>query len=80
MFEDHSGQNIAEAVVVDVLGNWGLDTLKLVATKTDSGSNFIAALNSFKWIRVSCFGHNLDLAIKHSMWIVSIELLINGVC
>ena len=65
MFEDHSGQNIAEAFV-DVLGNWDLDISKLVATTTDNGSNFVAAFNSLDWIRVSCFGHNLDLAI---IWI-----------
>ena len=35
MFADHRGQNIAEAIV-DVLENWGLDTLKLVATTTDN--------------------------------------------
>ena len=66
MFEDHSGQNIAEAIV-DVLGNWSLDTSKLVATTTDNGSNFVAAFNSSEWIRVSCFGHNLDLAINKSL-------------
>jgi len=52
MLEDHSGQNIAEAFV-DVLGNWDLNISKLVATTTDSGSNFVAAFNFLDWIRVT---------------------------
>lgn len=55
LFEDHSGQNIAEAIV-DVLQNWRLDSTKLVATTTDNGSNFVAAFNSLEWLRISCFG------------------------
>ena len=43
----HSSQNIAEAIV-DVLGNWGFDTSKLVATTTDNVSNLL--LLSTAWI------------------------------
>ena len=66
MFEDHSGQNIAEAFV-DVLGNWDLAISKLVATTTDNGSNVVAAFNSLDWIHVSCFCYNLDLAINKAL-------------
>ena len=61
MFEDHTGQNIADAVV-DILDNWNLEGSKLIATTTDNGSNF--AFKSLEWTRISCFGHNLDLAVN----------------
>ena len=35
----------------------------LVAATTDNGSNMIAAFNILNLFRLSCFGHNLDLAI-----------------
>ena len=42
MFADHTGQNIADAVL-DIFDNWQLSTDKLVAATTDSGSNIVAA-------------------------------------
>lgn len=63
LFADHTGTNLSEALQ-EVLSNWGLDPAKLVATTTDNGSNFIAAFSYLEWRRVSCFGHNLDLAIS----------------
>ena len=61
-YEDHTGENIA-AALQDILENWNLSTEKLIATTTDNGSNYIAAFNSLGWTRVSCFGHNLNLAV-----------------
>ena len=55
LFQDHSGQNISEAIL-DVFDNWSLDATELVATTTDNGSNFVAAFNSLEWPRISCFG------------------------
>ena len=46
--------------------NCGLSTENLVAFITDSGSNVIAAFNFSGLLQISCFGHNLDLAIKKS--------------
>ena len=63
LFADHTSTNLSEALQ-EVLSNWGLDTAKLVATTTDNGSNFITAFSYLEWRRVSCFGHNLDLAIS----------------
>ena len=42
VFEDHTGQNLAETVL-DIHGNWELQSEQLVCTTTDNGSNFIAA-------------------------------------
>ena len=66
MFVDHTGKNIADAVS-DIFDNWGLSTENVVAFTTDSGSNVISAFNSLNLLRISCFGHNLDLAIKKSL-------------
>ena len=66
LFEDHTGQNIAEAFQ-DILANWSLTPDNLVATTTDNGSNFVSALQILDWTRLSCFGHNLDLAINKSL-------------
>ena len=63
---DHTGQNIAEAIT-DILDNWELPPDKLVATTTDNGLNVISAFSGLGWLRVSCFGHNLDLAINRGI-------------
>ena len=39
----------------------------LIATTTDNGSNFLSAFRTLDWCRISCFGHNLDLAISKSL-------------
>ena len=66
LFQDHSGQNISEAIL-DVFDNRSLDATELVATTTDNGSNFVAAFNSLEWPHISCFGHNLHLAINKAV-------------
>ena len=66
LYTDHTGQNIADAVT-DILENWGLHTDGLIATTTDSGSNVVAAFRILDLLRISCFGHNLDLAIKKGL-------------
>ena len=68
MYEDHTGQNLADAVT-DVLGNWDLRVDQIVATTTDNAANIIAAFNLLGMLRLSCFGHNLDLAINKSLQI-----------
>ena len=72
IFVDHTGQNIADAVM-DIFDNWQLSTDKLVAATTDNGSNIVAAFNTLNLLRISCFGHNLDLAIKKGLNITQIQ-------
>ena len=66
MFADHTGENIADAIL-DIFDNWQLSKDKLVATTTDSGANMVAAFNNLNLLQISCFGHNLDLAIKKAL-------------
>ena len=53
--------------MTDVLANWDLNLDQIVATTTDNAANIIAAFNSLGLLRLSCFGHNLDLAINKSL-------------
>ena len=53
-------------VVVALLVYCFICLTKPIFVTTDSGANIIAAFKSLKLLRISCFGHNLDLAIKES--------------
>ena len=66
MPEDHTGMNLQDTLSQTLL-NWELDVTKLVALTTDSGSNIVLACELLHWRRLSCFGHNLDLAIQKGL-------------
>lgn len=64
--EDHTSDVIAESLTT-TLESWMLMAEKQVCLTTDSGSNVIKAAKDMKWLRLSCFGHNLHLAITKSL-------------
>ena len=66
MPEDHTGENVKEAML-QTLQDWCLDKDRQVAITTDNGANMVLACNLLGWKRVSCFGHNLDLAIHKGL-------------
>ena len=66
LFADHTGDNIADCVT-DILSNWELEIKNVVAATTDSGSKVISAFRTLDLLRISCFGHNLDLAVKKGL-------------
>ncbi|XP_071793267.1 E3 SUMO-protein ligase ZBED1-like [Asterias amurensis] len=66
MPENHTGENIASAMK-GTLTAWGLREEKQICLTTDNGTNMIAAAEANKWTRLSCFGHNLNLAVTNSM-------------
>ena len=72
LFTDHTGENIVESIQ-DILANWNLPPEKLVVTTTDNGSNFVAGFQTHGWLRLSCFGHCLDLAINKCLAIRRVE-------
>ena len=72
MYEDHNGQNLADAIT-DVLANWDLRADQIVATTTDNASNIVAAFNLLGMLRLSCFGHNLDLAINRGLQVDQVK-------
>ena len=76
LFSGHTGQNIADAIQ-DILLNWNLEADNLLINTTDNGLNFVAAFhNILEWPRLSCFGHNLDLATKKSLNISRVQRVI----
>ena len=64
--QDHIGVNIFEAVQ-SILESWSLPENKLACITTDNGSNVTAAVEILGWNGLSCFGHNLHLAITNSI-------------
>ena len=54
--------NIAK-VLEETLQQWELHDKKLVGITTDSGFNVKLACTLLSWTRLSCFGHNLNLAV-----------------
>ena len=65
-YEDHTGQNIADAVA-NIFDSLRLQVKNLVAATTNNGSNMIAALNILNLLYLSCFGHSLDFAINKKL-------------
>ena len=66
MPEDHTGEQLQDALSIS-FDEWNLDSSKLVAITTDNGSNIKLACQLLKLKRLSCFGHNLDLAINKGL-------------
>ena len=64
--EDHTGESLQEAFHM-ILSDWYLDKSKQGAITSDSGSNIKRAFQLLGWTNVSCFGHNLDLAINKGL-------------
>ena len=54
-----------------------LDPKKLVSITTDNASNIRLACQLLKWKRLSCFGHNQDLAINKGLNDQRIDRVIN---
>ena len=67
MPEDHTGAITRCLEYIINFDEWNLDSSKLVAMTTDSGSNIKLACQLLEWRHLSCFGHNLDLAIKKGL-------------
>ena len=67
MPQDHDADNLT-GVMSETLGNWGLNSINQVCVTTDNGSNLICATTSrLGWNHLSCFGHNLHLAVTNLM-------------
>ena len=74
--DNHTGEVIMESLTA-TLSNWNLDVANHVCITTDSGSNVIRACAPLGWKRLSCFGHNLDLAIKKGLGDSRVERVIS---
>ena len=66
LFEDHTGENVTESLL-DIMTNWNLSPDQLILATTDNGASFVAGFCDCGWMHLSCFGHNLDLAIHKGL-------------
>jgi len=66
MPEVHTGVNLMEVLAASLDQRY-LDPDNQVAITTDSGTNIKLACELFGWQRLSCFGHNLDLAVNKGL-------------
>ncbi|KAL6481122.1 hypothetical protein MHYP_G00092020 [Metynnis hypsauchen] len=66
MSESHTGDNLVEALRSS-LQEWSLDERKLACITTDNGANIVAVVRKLGWQRLSCFGHNLHLAVTNAL-------------
>ena len=53
-------------VLKEVADEWSLSD-KLAASVTDNGRNIVLALQIAGWMRLPCFGHTLQLAVKSGL-------------
>lgn len=64
--ENHTAETLADGMK-EVLEHWNLAPSKQVCLTTDSGANIVKAARDLDWPWISCFGHNLHLAITNAM-------------
>ncbi|XP_041837691.1 E3 SUMO-protein ligase ZBED1-like [Melanotaenia boesemani] len=76
--DDHTGENLANGLK-DFLQSWQLSEDKQVCVTMDSGANVVKALKLNNWMRLSCFGHCLHIAIERSVRDSRIDRAV-GVC
>ncbi|XP_052432606.1 E3 SUMO-protein ligase ZBED1-like [Carassius gibelio] len=66
MPESHTADNLEEALR-EAINDWKLQEKQIACITTDNGANIVAAIRQLKWPWLSCFGHNLNLAINNSL-------------
>lgn len=64
--EDHTAEILKDALQ-EALHEWGLKEENVVCLTTDSGANIKAAARLLEWPWLSCFGHNLNLAVTNTI-------------
>ena len=65
--ESHTGENLAEAIK-GTLESWGLDASKQTCLTSDNGKNIVCAtVRHLGWTHLSCFCHNLHLAVSNAV-------------
>ena len=63
MPQDHDANNLAD-VMTETLANWSLNPVDQVCLTTHNRSNIVCTTSSYLgWNHLSCFGHNLHLAV-----------------
>ena len=71
--ESHTSENLAQSLR-DAQKNWKFPNPIAV---TDNAANEKKAFRELKWERISCFGHNLNLAVKAALNVKQVEDIFN---
>lgn len=66
LLEDHTAVNIEESLE-ETMHQWNLNKSNMVAITTDSGANVKSVCALLGCQRLSCFGHNLNLAVEKGL-------------
>ena len=64
--KDHTAETLADGMN-EILNEWQPSPSNQVCLTTDSGANIVKAASDLNWSWISCFGHNLHLAITYAM-------------
>ena len=66
LLEDQTGENLAEAMK-SMLAAWDLRASRQLCLTTGNATNLINAAKRLQWSHLSCYGHNLHLAITKAI-------------
>ena len=66
LLASHTGENLQDALS-STIQDWNLDETRQVVITTDNASNIRLACQLLKWRQLTCFGHNLDLAVRKGL-------------
>ena len=64
--EEHTAVQLS-SFIDEILVDWGLDKTKVAAMTTDNGANIVKACRDSNLRNLTCFGHNLHLAITNTI-------------
>ncbi|XP_072438849.1 E3 SUMO-protein ligase ZBED1-like [Chiloscyllium punctatum] len=73
--DEHTGQSL-KCALEDVLEEWGLDPINLVAITTDNGPAIKHACELLGWKRITCFSRNLQCSLQKGLEDSRIERII----
>lgn len=64
LIEDHTGENIADALIMLLLEyNIEISSKKICSFTTDHGSNVLKAVKNLNITHIPCFGHAFNIAV-----------------
>jgi len=70
--ESHTGDNIAEEMR-NIISEWELGSVDLIAATTDNVSNIKATLQSLQCLHMPCFSHVLNLAVEKAILVPGVS-------
>lgn len=79
MSDNHTGENLADAIQLILLEYDREINVGIGAITTDNGANVLKAVNNVSISHVSCFGHSYNIAIKRVFNLDQVKTAVNKV-